>query len=115
VTARVFKEELKSPYWYADSLLTAYVLCARYDCGTPEQAEALFQELWDAHHKIRRTDRLRIALAARDKKLHFDPLWLFAELCSSPISTSNRPATIPLRLWPRRKDQLPIAQPLTPQ
>jgi tetratricopeptide (TPR) repeat protein len=92
--AQVFKEELKSPYWYADSLLTAYVLCARYDCGTPEQAEALFQELWDAHHKIRRTDRLRIALAARDKKLHFDPLWLFAELCSSPISTSNRPTTI---------------------
>lgn len=69
---------LFSPYWYADFLLTAYILLVRYG-RNPEQAETLLPLLQRALSKIGRLDRLRIAYTARRRNQAFNPLWLLAE------------------------------------
>jgi hypothetical protein len=69
-------QRLEFPYWYADALLTCYILWKRYQGATVTESESLFKELLRAYASNGRTDRMRIAYAAtRDE---FNPLWLLA-------------------------------------
>ena len=75
--AHYFDKITRSPYWYGECLLAAYVLCARYGYGNAYQAEHLAQSLRKPFASIGRTDRLELARAAKDAD--FNPLWLLAE------------------------------------
>jgi hypothetical protein len=85
--AETCRDQLCSPYWFADALLTAYVLVVRYGYGNEADAHQLFPKLQVALSKAKRRDRLDIAWAARDlpepaenyKGTVFNPLWLLAE------------------------------------
>jgi tetratricopeptide (TPR) repeat protein len=72
-------EQLHMLYWKADALLTAYVLCVRFGCGTETDGYRLFPRLQVASSQAKQRHRLEVAETARDSEQPFTALWLLGE------------------------------------